>query len=51
MLKVGPTFDYRSRPLLEIGLHSVQEWSCDLHLTTLLHGNYFGSISKLGVLF
>ena len=35
MLKVGPTFNYRSRPLLEIGLHAVQEWSCDLHLTTL----------------
>ncbi len=31
MLKVGATFDYGSRPLLQIALYAFEKWSPDLH--------------------
>ncbi len=50
MLKVGATFDYGSRPLLQIALHAFEEWSPDLHPHALFQRDFVDNITKLRML-
>jgi hypothetical protein len=50
-LKLRSTPDYGSRPLLQLGLRSFEEWGPDLHMQVLSQGNFFSHVLELGVLF
>ena len=51
MLEVWPTLDYRPRPLLKVGVYSLQERSSGLHVQILPQSNFIRGIPKLRVLF
>jgi hypothetical protein len=51
VLKLRATFDYRTRPFLQLALYAFEEGAADLHMQVLSQSNAFSHVTQFRVLF